>query len=219
VRLSADAKEVWKAYYNAHGMEQADLTGDLSAAWSKLEEYAARLALIFHFIRWAANDPTLADVDRVDVDSMNAAIRLTQWFKHEARRVYAMLDESDGDRDLRRLEEWIARKGGLVTIREVQQGCRWLREPGKAEAALEELVKRERGAWEPSRDGERGQPTRRFRLSTPSTVYGNANLPERNGNTVDVDTVDTTPAEPPVKDKPAGPPWDSSSDGPYSERF
>lgn len=56
VRLTADAKTAWMAYYNAHAIEQADLTGDLSAAWSKLEEYAVRLALVIHFIRWAAKD-------------------------------------------------------------------------------------------------------------------------------------------------------------------
>ena len=53
VRLSKEAHEEWKAYYDAHAQEQVDLTGDLSAAWSKLEEYAARLALVVHFVRWA----------------------------------------------------------------------------------------------------------------------------------------------------------------------
>jgi hypothetical protein len=163
----------------------------LSAAWSKLEEYAARLALVVHFARWAANDPTLANADRVDVDSMGAGIRLAQWFKHEARRVYRMLDETDAERDQRRLVEWIGRKGGSVTSREVQQGCRWLKEPGAAEAALEELVKAGRGSWEQSPAGQRGQPTRRFKLSTPSTVYGNGTNPTKNANTLDVDTVDT----------------------------
>src|SRR5262249_21903285 len=57
VRLSADAKGAWRAYYNANAVEQVDLTGDMAAAWSKLEEYAARLALVVHFTRWAAGDP------------------------------------------------------------------------------------------------------------------------------------------------------------------
>src|SRR5262249_21514412 len=134
VRLSADATTAWKAYYNAHAVEQADLAGDLAAAWSKLEEYAARLALVLHFTRWAAGDANLTKPDLVDGVSMSAGITLAQWFKHEARRVYAMLDGSDAERDQRRLMEWIGRKGGTVTAREVQQGCRWLKEPGAAEA-------------------------------------------------------------------------------------
>jgi hypothetical protein len=170
VYLTPDAKAVWTAYYDAHAAEQADLTGDLSAAWSKLEEYPARLALVVHFVRWAADDPTLASPDRLDADSMAAGIELATWFKHEARRVYALLDESDADRDARRLVEWIERKGGLVTARDVQMGCRWLREPGAAEAALEALARTGRGAW---RDvvttSNGGRPTRVFVLHTSPT--------------------------------------------------
>jgi len=194
VRLTPEAKEAWKAYYNSHAVEQADLAGDLSAAWSKLEEYAARLALVIHCARWAANDPTLARADRIDIDSMTAGIRLTQWFKHEARRVYAMLGESDDKREQRRLCEWIERKGVAVTPREVQQGCRWLKAPGAAEAALDELVKAKLGTWEPSPTGQRGQPTRRFQLSSPSTVYSNGTIPLRCADTVDVDIEDAAGA-------------------------
>jgi len=184
IGLTPEAKAAWKAYYNSHAQEQVDLGGDLSAAWSKLEEYAARLALVIHFIRWAANDPTLQSADAVDVESIAAGVTLAEWFKHETRRVYALLAETDDEREQRRLVEWIERKGGSVTTREVQQGCRWLKEPGAAEAALEELVKAGQGTWEPSPAGQRGQPTRRFRLST---VYGNGTNPAKNTNTVDVD--------------------------------
>ena len=180
----------WKTYYNTHAQEQADLTGELSAAWSKLEEYAARLALVVHFARWAADDPTLASADVVDVASMAAGIALATWFKGEARRVYALLGESDEDRDRRRLVEWLERRGGSATPREVQMGCRWLREPGAAETALEQLAKAGWGNWEPTPPGRRGQPTRHFRLSTPSTVNSIGVLSGENSNTVDVDIVD-----------------------------
>jgi hypothetical protein len=168
LRLSADAKAAWKAYYDAHAIEHADLVGDMAAAWSKLEEYAARLALVVHFARWAAGDVT--DETRLDADSMDAGITLANWFKGEARRVYAILGESDEDRDQRRLVEWISRRGGTATAREVQQGCRWLREPGAAEAALEQLVKAGRGTWRDVPTTQRGgRPVRGFMLSTPST--------------------------------------------------
>ena len=170
VRMTFDAKEAWKAYYNAHAHEQADLTGDLSAAWSKLEEYAARLALVIHFTRWAAADPSLSSVDAVDAESIGAGIRLATWFKGEARRVYAMLGESEGEGNQRRLIDWLGRKGEPVTARQVQQGCRWLKETGAAEAALEALYKAGRGKWEDSPAGQRGQPTRRFILNPPATT-------------------------------------------------
>ncbi|CAN5183045.1 hypothetical protein BH11PLA2_BH11PLA2_07710 [soil metagenome] len=169
VRLTPDAKAAWIRYYNAHSHEQADLTGDLSAAWSKLEEYAARLALVVHYARWAAGE--VADELWLDVASMNAGIALATWFKGEARRVYALLSESDGERDDRRLVEWIGRKGGSVTARDVQQGCRWLKEPGTAEAALEELVKAGRGSWRDSPTTPRGgRPGRVFVQNGPATI-------------------------------------------------
>jgi Protein of unknown function (DUF3987) len=181
VRLAPDAKAAYEAYYNAHAEEQAELTGDLSAAWSKLEEYAARLALVIHFVRWAAEDPTLENPAILDLASMKVGIRLAQWFKHEARRVYAMLDETDDDRDERRLAEWIDRKGGAATPREVQQGCRWLKAPGAAEKALEELVKAGRGTWQDVPTTTKGgRPARKFVQSTPSTVY---ETPETAGET------------------------------------
>jgi hypothetical protein len=197
VRLAAGAKAAWVAYYNAHATEQADLIGDLSAAWSKLEEYAAQLALVLHFVRRAVGDRMLTNVDILDAGSMNAGIALTEWFKGEARRVYAMLGESDSDRDQRRLVEWIERKGGSVTARDVQQGCRWLKEPGAAEAALEELVKAGRGCWRaPETTAKGGRPSRVFALSTPSTVYETPTTDMAREGIVDVDTVDETGAEP-----------------------
>ena len=192
VRLSGEAKAAWIAYYNAHAAEQADLTGDMASAWSKLEEYAARLALVVHYVRWAAGD--VANETRLDAASMNAGIVLAKWFKHEARRVYALLDESDAERDQRRLVEWIGRKGGTVTAREVQQGCRWLKEPGAAEAALEGLVKAGRGTWrDVPTTAKGGRPSRAFVLSTPSTVYETPAKPEESEGSVDVDTVDDSP--------------------------
>jgi hypothetical protein len=188
IGMLPDAKLAWTDYYNHHAQEQIDLSGDLSAAWSKLEEYAARLALVIHYVRWAAGNAETQIADAIDAESMHAGIGLAQWFKSEARRVYALLSESDEDHEQRRLIEWIERKGKPVTAREVQQGNRQYTTSEVAEAALERLQKREVGYWESSPPGKRGQPTRRFILST---VYGNTLKPEESGNTVDVDSVDT----------------------------
>ena len=68
------------------------------------------------------------------------------------------------DGEQRRLIEWIERKGGSVTAREVQQGHRRYKTAQDAEAALEELAAGGLGYWESSPTGQRGHPTRRFRL-------------------------------------------------------
>jgi hypothetical protein len=192
VGLTVDAKAVWKAYFNAHAQEQIDLTGELSAAWSKLEEYAARLALVIHYTRWAADDPELQNPDAVDAASMAAGVKLAQWFKREARRVYSLLSESDDDRDHRRLIEWIERKGGSVTAREVQQGHRQYRSAQEAEAALVELEKAGCGCWQQAPTTPRGgRPSRVFHLHTASTVYETPSNQAEKAGCVDVDSVDT----------------------------
>ena len=84
VRLSPEAKARFVEFYEANSRELSEFTGDLAAAWSKLEEAPGRLALVIHFVRWAANDPTLKDQGIVDGASMESAIRLTNWFKGEA---------------------------------------------------------------------------------------------------------------------------------------
>ena len=194
--LTRDAKAAWKEYYNHHAEEQTDLSGELSAAWSKLEEYAARLALVIHCVRWAANDADLESPDTVDATSMNAGIELAQWFKAEARRVYSLLSESDDDRKQRRLIEWIERKGGSVTAREVQQGHRQYRKAEDAEAALEELVKAGCGQWHDVPPGPKGgRPSRVFRLSTASTSTQPARTRDSEGF-VDVDSVDALETQP-----------------------
>ncbi|HEX8875271.1 MAG TPA: DUF3987 domain-containing protein [Phycisphaerales bacterium] len=159
--LADDGKRAWVTFYNEHATEQAELSGDLSAAWSKLEGYAARLALVIHLTRWAAGDATLSDPSRVDSASIASGVALARWFGDEARRVYAILSESDDDRETRRLVEWIERKGGTATVRDLTRGPREYRDTAKATKALGKLVAAGVGRWEPN---TRGRPTDRFRL-------------------------------------------------------
>lgn len=164
VTLDASAKPLWIDYYNQHNHEQTQLEGELAAAWSKLEECAARLALVLHCVRWAAG--THDDSTSLDACSMQQGITLAEWFKHEAKRIYAMLNESKDDETRRKLTEFIQRKGGSVTPREVQMGCRWLRQKDDAEQALEQLVALGLGSWqETSLSKSNERKTRQFQLS------------------------------------------------------
>ncbi|MCC6427495.1 MAG: DUF3987 domain-containing protein [Phycisphaerales bacterium] len=172
VRLADDGKAAWVRFYNEHATEQAELSGDLSAAWSKLEGYAARIALVVHLTRWAGNDATLRDASRVDEASIAAGVVLARWFVDEARRVYAILSESDDDRETRRLVDWIERKGGTVTARDLTHGVRAYRgDPDAAERALSALVEAGIGHWEADAHGPKGgRPAQRFRLVSTVTV-------------------------------------------------
>ncbi len=128
--LTPEAKRVWTAYFNRHSAEQVELDGDLAAAWSKLRGGAARLALVVHLAEWAAGGNV--DPDRIDQSSVEAGIGLADWFGQEAQRVYALLGETEGDREDRELVAWIERKGGRATVRDIRGGSgdsagRWRR--------------------------------------------------------------------------------------------
>ena len=198
VPLSAGGKSAWVDFYNAHGQEQAGLSGDLSAAWSKLEGYAARLALVVHFVRWAAGDSSLANADEIDADSIAAGVKLSRWFGNEARRVYAILGESEEERDRRRVVELIQRKGGSISGRELVQSCRAYRTVAAAEAALEGLAEHGMGIWKtPEQCGRGGPKARRFVLAAECgvNVYSNPLGDSVSDNSVDVDVVDTGDAK------------------------
>lgn len=166
VDLSPGAKRVWVDYYKRHNQEQAQLTGDLAAAWSKLEGYAARLALVIHFARWAYGDPKLRNPDIVDARSMEAGVQLAGWFGNEAQRVYAALEESGEERGQRELVELIDGKGGRISARGLMQASRRHRGNAQdAKDALDELHSAGLGKWVKYKNGGKGgRPVTKFRL-------------------------------------------------------
>jgi hypothetical protein len=178
VTLSDDGKRAWVTFYNEHASEQVNLSGDEAAAWSKLEGYAARLALVVHMTRWAAGDATLRESAQVDEASIAAGVVLARWFGDEARRVYAIFGESDEERECRRLVEWIQRKGGTATVRDLTRGPREYRgDPERAARALGKLVAAGVGRWElDEHAGGRGRPTDRFRLLSRSSDTGDGDV-------------------------------------------
>ena len=103
-----------------HGIATSELRAHRERETREIVEYTINMIRSGH-PEWAANDPTQTDPNTVGVISMTAGITLANWFKGEARRVYAMLSESDDERDERRLVERIERKGGSVTAREVRR--------------------------------------------------------------------------------------------------
>ncbi|MBL8761336.1 MAG: hypothetical protein JNL50_08550, partial [Phycisphaerae bacterium] len=115
--------------------------------------------------------------------SIAAGVVLARWFGDEARRVYAILSESDDDRETRRLVEWIERKGGTVTARDLTHGVRAYRgDPDAAERALSALAEAGIGHWETDAHGPKGgRPAQRFRLVSTVTV---TETPANAGNDV-----------------------------------
>lgn len=164
-KLNAEAKRAWIAFYDQHAQEQAHFMGDLAAAWAKVEAYAARLALVVHLTRLAMSDPSLADPEQIDEKSIRAGVALARWFGAEAKRVYAVLAESETDRKRREFVESIERMGGDVTVRELTRSTRQFPTAASAEAALQPLAEDGSGYWKYDSPGPKGgNPSKRFIL-------------------------------------------------------
>lgn len=187
--LSPTAKSMWIEYYNRHRAESVGLEDDLAAAWSKLEAYAARFALIFQLCSWAVGAGQEYEVDEA---SVKAGIELADWFGGEARRVYGLFTESADDRANRELVELIRRRGGRIAARDLQMGVRQYRAAGAAESALTHLVRAGHGRWEVVPTGRR--PRTDFVLFDSSTVSTSTlfNGAADSGHSVGVDNVDGT---------------------------
>ena len=170
--LTPAGKAAWVRFYNEHAGEQAELDGGELAAWSKLEGYAARLALIVHLCTVAAREPD-AHPDRVDELSVAAGVELARWFGHEARRVYARLAEPEADRELRELTELVRSLGGRATPRDLQQKRRRYRYDGPlAKADLDKLATAGLGKWESPPPGPRGGHPTTILVLTEQPVIG-----------------------------------------------
>jgi hypothetical protein len=159
--ISPDGLEVFKNFYNRVGQYSIGVEEKEEAAWSKLIGVAARLALVGHLTN---------GFDQVPVGSqvMEAAVELASWFGQEAERLYATFSESEEQKKMRRLLEFIERRDGSVTVREIADNFRPLKnEVKKIEEQLSDFVKGGIGEWIPVDQGTRGgRPTRKFRLLT-----------------------------------------------------
>lgn len=174
MHLSLDGKRAWIKFYTEHAAKQVELSGDLAAAWSKLEGYAARLALVVHYIRWAANDPTLTDEWAVDAVSIQTGVEMVRWFGYEAERVYGMMGETEGEQADRSLIEWITQRGGEISPNELRRARRRFKKSDQAREALQELVAAGQGRWATLPPGKRGgEPKEVFRLKTANPVAHN----------------------------------------------
>jgi uncharacterized protein DUF3987 len=190
--LDSDAHDEYVRYYDECGDSAVQADEHEEAAWCKLTGYAARLALVGELAR----DP---NAEHVTGETTRAACTLARWFGNEAVRIYAELAETPEQRLLRRLFEFIQSRGGSVTIREVTQSFRPLKNNrDEAERQLNKLVAARLGNWEEVGTTEKGgRPTRKFQISHLSTSTKPHHLRRETGGIVDVDNPNSEKSEAP----------------------
>lgn len=111
-------KAMWVDWAQDHYAEYSNpnFPEYLSGAWTKMEAYAARLALVVQELRYVSREAASEDVDEL---SMAASADLIDYFKSHAKRVYAYLRATTEDKAVNAALRWIAARGGRVTIRDI----------------------------------------------------------------------------------------------------
>ncbi|MSR55153.1 MAG: DUF3987 domain-containing protein [Gemmataceae bacterium] len=198
-RLSMDreAKAEWIAFYGQWAERQQNADADLAAAFSKLEGYTARFALIHHVVSHIAAGED--DRCKIGVESIRAGIVLSKWFADETERVYATLSESEDEREARKLIAWVTDHGGSTTARDLQRkNSRKYRTAEEAEAALNGLVLSAYGEWCLVAPGPKGgAPSKRFFL-LPTHDNTDTTRDQEDDDSDGLDSADTTPPRPPT---------------------
>jgi hypothetical protein len=167
ISMTPEARALFIQFYDRHAERQATAASeDLAAAFSKLEGYAARFALIIHFIRWASDDPHVATESLIDEESVRNAITLAEWFSRETERVYQELSASGSERERRELVASIRSEGGRISVRELHRANQ--KKYGSADGArlaLQQLEERGFGSFVKPVNG--GRPSEVFVLRDP----------------------------------------------------
>jgi putative DNA primase/helicase len=157
--LAPEAKKTFIGFADECARRAFEANPREAAQWSKLASYSARLALVGQLMR----DP---DAEQISPEIMRAACDLARWFGLEAERIYALIGETDAQRDQRKLVEFIRARGGIVTERDVYSNYNRLKNKSEETTAwLEQLVRSSFGCWEPvPTTAKGGHPTRKFCL-------------------------------------------------------
>lgn len=133
--LSPDAREFWKEWYNRHAERLSNAEGPLASAFAKLEEYAARFALIIELV----GSPAPGQVDNVGAEALHVGTRIADWFVYEVERIYQMWSESPKEEEDRKLIEWIAHRAEGVTRRDIVRSRSKYNGKGGTERAAADL--------------------------------------------------------------------------------
>ena len=200
LHFTPDARRNFIRFFGEWAEKQFNAQGDLAAAFSKLEGYAIRFALIHQCAsQVAAGCDDLLDDAPVTADSLDAGITLARWFADESERVYQMLGESEEEEDSRRLVDHIRGHGGRTTVRGLQRanGTKYPTSTD-AQTALEDLVQAGAGRWEaPPATPHGGNSARWFVLHpTPDTSDTCSQQPAPEGDEPPEAAPDTTVAPP-----------------------
>lgn len=163
VTFTPEGQAEFIRWYNDHSAESKDplFPDNLRGPWAKMYGYCGRLTLIIQECRYVSGEAAGEQIDRI---SVQGAIRLIDYFKAHARRVYRRLHVTKDDQQLELLLRWIRKQNGPVKLRDLlRANAGGVKSKAEAMRLLRELEDRGHGTLE---EGERKE-TLLFRLHPP----------------------------------------------------
>ena len=136
ISLSEPAQKVFIDFLEENSDEREQVGTDTQKAFfPKLTGYAARIALVFHIVKFFDEDAT--EYKTIDVATMESAVQLVRWFKRESLRIIEAIcgETVQVDFEEAAILRTIRRKGE-TTAREIVQSGQVYRGPGGTERAV-----------------------------------------------------------------------------------
>jgi hypothetical protein len=188
VQFTPEGKRAWVELIDAHYAEQrsADFAQSLVGPWAKLEQYAGRLALILHMVRFAADPhPDQPEIPEITAETVEDAARLLSYVKTQTRRVHEVMKArhrgDEGSDDVQCIFKWLfRRKPESFSVRDLTRDLtRTFNNRTRAlEGALKWLVDRNCIRLQPppvkSANNGRGRSKSKVYLVNPN-LYGSQN--------------------------------------------
>lgn len=137
VRLTSCGRKAWERFTNALTAERnAEATPHfIQGALGKMNSYGARLGLIVHYLRMAANE---VEDESVDGKSIDLAAQLVHYFQSHLLRVWEAMDADPRVANARKLLSWVVKQNARSFSR--RDAYRGLRGSCKAVEDLEPLL-------------------------------------------------------------------------------
>lgn len=163
VHFTADGHAAWVEWLNSHidEINSPALDAALRGPWLKLTSYSLRLCLVIHLCRVACDEVEFEDVD---AESVARTVRLVDYFKSHARKVYRHLRLDAGDRLAEKVISWIRNQGGECTTRDLERATiSGVKKTSAARRMMKDLVDRGLGTLV-NRKGSNGRIVQYFVL-------------------------------------------------------
>lgn len=144
--FNRESQQLFGEFLNRTGEDAFSSAEDTRAAMVKFIGRCARIAGVLHCCEQVNGEAM--DAFEIQAETVQRAIRISDWALTETARIYRLLTESDEVRLLRSMADWLKIKGGRMTARDVARNRRDVESTEQAELILIQMVNAGLGHWQ-----------------------------------------------------------------------